>query len=347
MNTNLFYFHTLNSIGGVETFFYQLAKKYGKTHDITIMYSNGNRAQVRRLSKYVRVKKWNGDRVKCKRCFVAFNANILNYIDAEEYIQMLHGDYKSLGVIPDRHEKIQRYIAVSKTVRDAYLDITGDDSIVSYNPYTPEKPRKILHLISATRLTPDKGSSRMEILANALEAADIPYRWDVYSDNQSPFQNNNIYVHPPRLDIIDYIADADYYVQLSDAEGFCYSVVESLSVGTPVIVTDFKVLHEIGVEDGKNGFIVPMDMSNLPIDRIYRGLEPFIYEPPKDRWDELLIPVPSDYERQLDLPVKVKCIRTFLDLERDKHAQFGEEWVCTLRRAEKLLDLDVVELIEE
>ena len=114
MNTNLFYFKSLNRIGGVETFFYQLAKKYGKDYDITIMYSDADPEQVKRLSEYVRVKKYkDGERVKCKRCFVAFNAGILDFVDAEEYIQMLHGDYKSIGVIPDRHKKVQRYVAVS------------------------------------------------------------------------------------------------------------------------------------------------------------------------------------------------------------------------------------------
>jgi glycosyltransferase involved in cell wall biosynthesis len=41
----------------------------------------------------------------------------------------------------------------------------------------------------------------------------------------------------PRLDIRDYIADADYLVQLSDTEAWSYSVLESLSLGTPVITT--------------------------------------------------------------------------------------------------------------
>ena len=38
MNTNLFYFKQLNVIGGIETFFYNLVRKYGKDYDITILY---------------------------------------------------------------------------------------------------------------------------------------------------------------------------------------------------------------------------------------------------------------------------------------------------------------------
>ena len=53
---NVFYFYYINSIGGVETFFYELAKKYCK-YDITILYSKGNQDQINRLKKYAKVIK--------------------------------------------------------------------------------------------------------------------------------------------------------------------------------------------------------------------------------------------------------------------------------------------------
>lgn len=347
MNTNLFYFHTLNSIGGIETFFYQLAKKYGKDYDITIMYSNGDADQVKRLAQYVRVKRWKGERIKCKRCFVAFNANVLDFVDADEYIQMLHGDYRSLGVIPDRHPKIQRYVAVSEVVRSAYLDITGNDSVISYNPYTPEKPRKVLRLVSATRLTPDKGYDRMQKLADELDKEGIPYTWDVYSDQSKPFRSKNVIVRRPNLNVVDFIADADYFVQLSDAEGYCYSIVESLCAGTPVITTDIKVLPEIGVINGVNGFVLPMDMSEIPISAIYKGLKKFKYEPLADSWGELLLPVPPDYEAQMMQVVTVKCKKIYLDMQKNRMVDVGEEWNVFMSRAEELEDLGLVDIIQE
>lgn len=348
MNTNLFYFHTLNSIGGIETFFWNMAQKYGKDFDITILYRNGDPEQVKRLAELVRVKKYkDGETVKCKRAFVAFNTDILDNIEAEEYFQMLHGDYRSLGVLPQKHPKLQEYVACSQIVRDAYADVTGKVAQVSYNPFVYHKPKKALRLVSATRLTKDKGLGRMNILADALDEAGIPYVWDIYTDTERPVKNKNMVIRPPRLDIIDYIADADYYVQLSDAEGYCYSVVEALSVGTPVIVTDFKVIHEIGVVNGVNGFVLPMDMSVIPIKEIYKGLKKFKYTAPEDRWNELLLPVPPDYEEQMNQTVKVRCKKIFIDLERGKTAEANEEWECTRRRAETLQDLGVVDIIEE
>lgn len=349
MNTNLFYFNTLNSIGGIETFFWQLAKKYGKDYDITILYRNGDPEQIKRLSKLVRVKKYkDGEIVHCKRAFCAFNTDILDYIDAEEYYQMLHGDYKKLGVYPQKHERLQEYVACSEVVRDAYAEVTGKVAQVSYNPYTPEKPKKVLRLVSATRLTPDKGLKRMEKLASALDEAGVLYTWDVYTDSPRKISNPNIVLRKPRLDVVNFIADADYFVQLSDAEGYCYSVVEALSVGTPVIVTNFDVIHEIGVENGVNGWVLPMDMEGeLPIAAICKGLKRFKYTPLEDRWGELLLLAPPDYEEQMSQIVTVKCKKIYFDLQMNRNVEAGEEWEVERRRAELLEDIGVVDILKE
>ena len=346
MNTNLFYFNTINNIGGVETFFWNLARKYGKKYDITILYRNGDPEQVRRLSDYVRVRKYReGEIVRCKRCFTAFNCDLLDMIEAEEYYQILHGDYRSLGVIPDRHPKIQHFIAVSDVVKNAYQDITGEIPEVCHNPVIVDKPKKVLRLVSATRLTPDKGWNRMEELAYILEQSGIPFVWDVYTNQSKTVTSLNIKLHHSRLDILDYIAGADYFVQLSDGEGYCYSVVESLSVGTPVIVTDFPVAREIGVIDGVNGFIIPMDMSKVPVRAIYKGLKKFSYTPLDDEWDKFLINVPPDWEEEMNQKVMVRCRRMYFDIELQKMMNFGDEWETTRKRSEALYDLGLIEEI--
>ena len=63
-----------------------------------------------------------------------------------------------------------------------------------------------------------------------LNAAGIPYLWTIFTNDFRVIKNDNIIYMQPRLDIIDYIANADYLVQLSDCEAYCYSVVESLTV---------------------------------------------------------------------------------------------------------------------
>ena len=77
---NVFYFYNINKIGGIETFFYYLAKKY-KNYDITIYYQVGDLAQIKRLSQYVRVKKYTGEKIKCKKIFFNFNLDIIKNAD--------------------------------------------------------------------------------------------------------------------------------------------------------------------------------------------------------------------------------------------------------------------------
>lgn len=348
MMTNVFYFDQINSIGGIETFFYQLGKKYGKDYDITLFYKSGDSAKVRQLSQFIRVKKFQpGQTIKCKRAFVTFYADILDHIEAEEYYQMLHGDYAAMRIFPKDHPKIQQRVSVSEVVRDSYKKAKGIDSIVCYNPYTPEKPRKVLNLVSATRLTAEKGWNRMLTLADELDKADIPFQWLVYTDNpDKEVKNPSIVLMKPRLNAIDFIANADYYVQLSDVEGYCYSIVEALSVGTPVIVTDFPVAHEIGVVDRVNGFIVPMSMQCLPIKEIYKGLKKFKYKPLEDGWGELLAKGETGGRDELPKSVWVRCKKIYFDLEFQRMMEYGEEWECDLKRAEHLEDLALVDIIE-
>ena len=346
MNTNIFYFHTLNSIGGIESFFYQLGLKYGKEYDITVYYRSADIQQVERLSKVVRVRRFrDGQTIRCKRAFLCFSLDIINSIQAEEYYQVLHGDYATIGVFPDKNPKIQKRIAVSEVVRDSYRKYLGENSVVSYNPYTPIKPRRVLRLISATRLTAEKGYQRMITLAEQLDEANIPFAWDIYTDSNKRFDNPSIVCRKPRLDILDYIAEADYLVQLSDTEGYCYSIVEALSVGTPVIVTDFKVVPEIGVKHGVNGFVLPMTMECTPVNDIYRGLKKFKYVPPEDRWGELLAPGTGEEEDRSI--VCIRCKKVYWDIEFERNMQYGERWEVPMARAEKLLDLGLVELVEQ
>ena len=96
----------------------------------------------------------------------------------------------------------------------------------------------------------------------------------------------------PTLDIIKYIKKADYLVQLSSSEGFCYSIVEALSVGTPVIVTPLDVLDEIGVVDGENARVLPYDLSSHISLSHLRDVPQFKYKynnnPLIQRWKTIL-----------------------------------------------------------
>ena len=79
---NIFYFHSINSIGGVESFFYYLVKKY-EDRDITIIYSDGDDKQIARIAKFARIRKFKGEEIKCKIAFFNYNVDIIDHVTAD------------------------------------------------------------------------------------------------------------------------------------------------------------------------------------------------------------------------------------------------------------------------
>lgn len=345
MYKNVFFWSFFNAIGGAETFIYEIAKKYGKTHDITILYKTGDPNQISRLKPLVRVRRWKGERIKCEKLFFGLNGEIIDYAEADEYIQMIHADYNAQKLYPCTDPRVTRYISCSQAAVDGLFKRSGKESELSYNPITVTKPKKMLRLISATRLTKEKGGQRIQTFAEALEQHGIPYTWEIFTTGPLLFENKNIVIRNPRIDILENIAAADYLVQLSDTEGYSYSILESLCIGTPVIVTDFPSAYE-QVTDGINGFILPMDMSRIPVEQIYKGLKKFKYTPHEDRWGEILVPGKGNYEEERTLQVKVRCKQYYYDVVLKRYQTVGDEQVVDVERADKLVELGVVDYAE-
>lgn len=334
---NLFYFSHINRIGGVESFYWYLAQKYGD-HDIVIVYSSGDEAQIQRLRKYVRVVQFKGQRFSCARAFFNYTIDIIDFVDADEYIQLVHGDYTKFKITPYIHPKITRFLGVSQLVCDTWEQVTGKKAEVAYNPVVIQKPKKVLRLISATRLTREKGKNRMIQFAEILDRARIPYTWTIFTDDRMAINNPNIVYREPQLNIMNYIADADYLVQLSDTEGYGFSVVEALCLGVPVIVTDCPVFKELGLKDRKNAFILPFDMANIPVEEIYKGLPKFEYKPIEDKWGEVLAKGPSSYKEDLETIVQIVVTKEYYDLQLNKQCKVGDVLSVNKVRAEYISD---------
>lgn len=342
---NIFYFRYIAAIGGIETFFYYLAKKY-HNKDITIYYQEAEYTQLKRLSKYVRCRKYTGEKIKCEKAFFCFNIDIIDNVEADEYYQIAHGDYKAVGIKPNTHPKINKYLGVSKIACETFMELTGYPCELVYNPVAIDDPKKVLNLVSATRLSAEKGKDRMIQLANMLDAANIPYLWTIFTNDRNAINNPNVVYMKPRLDIINYIANADYLIQLSDTEGYCYSIVEALCTGTPVIVTDMPVLKEIGVINGENGFILDFDMKNVPVEAIYNGLKPFEYKPNNDGWDKIMAKGKSTYKHDPAEFVKVKPINAYYDLQLERTiTEKDDPFEVTKARAEYLESLGLVTVL--
>jgi glycosyltransferase involved in cell wall biosynthesis len=333
---NVFYFKHINTVGGCESFFWYLSKKY----DFKIYYKEADPKQIKRLSQNVECHKYK-DIIKCDKFFCNYGLDI--EVDAKEKYHIIHCDYKNVWFAPIQYDGF-KYIGVSKLVCDSFKELTNKNAELIYNPiyldsYKKEKYNdNKIHLISATRLTREKGLERMKKLASILEKNKIDYIWEVYTNKKRELIGNNVVYKKHKLDIINEIAKADYLVQLSDCEAFCYSVVEALTVGTKVICTDLPVYKELGLNK-ENAIIYDLNMKNVNIEDIKKEYK-FKYNPPKENWSKYLSMKKNYNPNEL---VEVKVIKDYTDMELNKKLKKDDIEKMTKQRASYLEAKELVE----
>lgn len=268
-------------IGGIETWLYNLVHQICDKYDILVLYEQGDVYQLARLNKFVNVNHMEKDRTyECDICIIGSTVTPwYNNITANRYIQIVHCDFNKVGkqFYIKRNIPNLEFVTVSQVARTSLNTIFGDKATVIENPLdVTRKPRRILKLISCTRLTEEKGYNRMRILAKELKNANIPFEWKIFTSlgyyNQEPIDYPEIIYMKPSLDVIDYIADSDYGVQLSDTESYGYFIHECLQYHTPVIVTDLPCLKDIDFINGHHGYILDFDMKNIDVDKIYNQI---------------------------------------------------------------------------
>lgn len=303
--SNVFLCRGLGKIGGVETFLYEIGKKYG-IWDITVLYTEADLKQVRRIAKYVRCVRLT-EEIECDICFMNYQAP-RDLIKANKYVFLAHANYEVEG--RDVYTEADEYYGVSKWVAEAYERLLRQQGVdkevkVAYNPLTIEKPRKVLRLLSATRLSKEKGKDRMIKLANELSAQGIPFIWLVFTNDLDRIDNPSVIYMKPTLDIKDYMAISDYVVQLSDTEGCPYTPMEANSLGIPCIYTPVESMIEIGIQ----GYQVPFDMKDIDVWKIYNDIPKVDWTPPKDIWDTLLVHKKSTYtpDEMVELYILKTC----------------------------------------
>jgi len=343
---NILFVSDINVIGGVETFLWELVKKYQK-YDIAVVYRTGNEKQINRLRKYCNVYQHRNQRIKCKVAIINYDVSIINFIEEGAKIyQTIHGDYSNPVYTwkPLTHPRIERYICITKFMESTFSKLTNcDNTMVSYNPLEIDKDDKMLILVSATRLTKIKGKERMIQLARALDEAKINYIWYVFTNDVNAINNPNVVYMKPRLDVRRWIKKADYVIQLSDTEALCYTLMEALYSNVPVICTPFPFLDEVGIKDGVNAWILNFDCSNMKhiTDNIMNRPK-FQFKELGDKYDEVLVHTPSHFKEDKIMKVKVEALNTYelyniTDAQLGRIPKEGEQFEITKERLNVLL----------
>lgn len=355
MFANIFYIGHLQEIGGVETYLYEIAKKYGDI-DITVIYKTADKKQLSRLKKKVRCVKYNNETIECEKAFFNYDISIIDNVKAKKYVEIIHADYVEQNIVPHIHPKIDEYYGVSEIACKSFTQLTGLKCELLRNPLTidEEDSKRVLFLISATRLSKGKGKDRMIKLIDELTINQIPFIWLIFTTDTNAIDNPNVIYMKPRLDVRQYInaiKGKGYGVQLSDSEGDCYFTRECEAFGVPVLVTPCPSFKAQGIEEGINGYYLDFDMRNIDINKIYNNIPEYKGYINEDRWNEILINKKSNYKEELMKEYKVKVIEGFNDIEANIYRKVDDEFICNEERyryldGENIYKKKVVELVE-
>lgn len=338
--TNLFIVGKIEKAGGIETSLYYISKKYGDI-DITVVYRQADYAQLARLKKRVRCVKFNGSKLSCDKAFFNYDLSMLPYVEANKRIQLIHADYLLQEALPPSiDERIDLYLAVTRTAGEHFKQVTGLDYELCYNCFCPDEPRDCKLIIAATRLGPEKSPEAINLLSDTLDLMGKSYILLVFSPTDPDGRvdiRGNVAIIPSNLNIIDYINKADIIYNPSRTEAYCYTVVEALNCKKPVMIMDLDVYRELGANEN-NAIFLKKDFSNIKecIEKLYSKEFDFEYEPKQDCLDKYLTHTKNEYVEEIQKMVKVKCIIQFNDDDKkgqNKLRLVGEEFETTLERA--------------
>lgn len=318
----LIYTSYLHIIGGIETFVLNLIDLLHEDYDIGVVCPKLPQEMAERIQN--KAKLFSNNRIlNCDHLIMVRKMdNKPGFINYKNSIRMCHAckSDPSSRILKD----CDHLVHVSKASKDSF----NSDGLVIHNPLIHSEKKSLL-LVSATRIPAlDKGQNaeRMLKLAKMLHDSDIPFLWLNFSD--APLKNApKGFVNVGTFqELQPYIARADYLVQLSDHEGFGYSVLEALTCGTAVLCTPFETTKELEVIDGVNGYILPFDLNFDP--QILYNVPEFKYtwdnEKIRRQWKKILkIPKRKPAAQAKDL-VEVLCTGEYFDIELQRIVRRGE-----------------------
>lgn len=243
-----------------------LGRCFSKKFDVTVLYDQIDSKVLKNISKYFKcVERKNNVNYYCDRLLVTYSTYYYpkNIITLEDNYLFIHGnmsDYPHSRVFHD--DIYSHYVAVSKTSAkkaQGYFPTKNIEYIL--NPFKVERELTKPHLMltSAFKYSKVKRPDRIEKMAKILDELEIPYTWNVFTDQKENTNCSGLIYRKRVLNPLPYIKDSDYFVLLSDSEAMPYCILEALGVKTKVIVTDLEAYKEIGIKNNKNGVIIPSD----------------------------------------------------------------------------------------
>lgn len=273
-------------VGGIETAAKHLSKAF-VDYDITFIVGiKADPTQIAELAKRHSVIIDNGIDRYSADVLLLMNydsaEHIIKRVDAKKVYQFCHADWQGLidsgafrGFKLNIHPRVDKVLAVSETAQKGLKTAYNIDSIVLPNILCPLEEKRLVFLC-LTRATIEKGIDRLLDMVDRFNEAGknfVVFLCAPLEQAQKIIQDRiketaNVVVLPASPYSQELLRSADYLVQLSTNESYCYSVREALQMQVPIIVSDIPELKKL-VGKGENGFVLKDDMSNLDIDKIF------------------------------------------------------------------------------
>ena len=339
----LLYTSYLHVIGGIETFVESWVAIMRKHYDIGLFCPQMPLEMASRLSQVIPVWR-NKEDITCDTLImIRMMDRIPINVTYQHSVRMCHAcrTNPAWRIENDCDEIIH----VSEASRKSF----NTSGKVILNPVI-KSDRRALLLVSATRIPAiDKGKNadRMVKLAEMLNKASIPFMWLNFSDSPLDGAPQGMVNVGKFHDMQSYIARADYLVQLSDQEGFGYSVAEALIQHTAVICTPFATTKELGIEDGVNGYIVPYDMNFDVQKLLYVPAFDYTYDNTAivKQWRKVLGTKKPTRSYKPPKMSKVRAVIEYRDMELGRIVEPGEELTMQYLRALELNERHFVTIL--
>lgn len=214
--------------------------------------------------------------------YLAALALKIMYPDKVRIFNVLHGDVQYIyGRSYFCNSLIEKYIAVSKKIAKTMVEIYGIEEeklccihqpvSFDFNFNKEENLNNPIRIGMALRLVKERKRAHLipEVI-ESLEKGNIAYILSiagdgpVYKDVQEYINRYRLqskvrlygFLEKPKMQV--FWKKQDIFINISDSEGACLSMLEAMGYGCVPIVTDVSGTRDY-IEDGKNGYIVPID----------------------------------------------------------------------------------------
>lgn len=182
------------------------------------------------------------------------------------------------------YRKLDVLVCQTFDAKEYFSDKIQKKTVVIMNPISDDLPQPYYgerekRFVSYLRLEPQKN---IPLMIRAFERilAEFPdYRLDIYGDGSEKYNllnyiktrniDNSVHVYPFEKNIHEVVKNAKAFLLTSNFEGMSNSMIESMAIGLPVIVTDCPCGGaKMVIEDGNNGILIPVGNEDVLVQSI-------------------------------------------------------------------------------